>query len=66
MQGRLDGSANAILALEAKVRDLSHAESNLPELLRRVRDAAAEDLQRYKTESEADFNTRVRARAGRI
>ncbi|XP_033112878.1 lamin-B2-like [Anneissia japonica] len=52
----LDDKANHILALEAKVRELARPDNTLQEMLDRVKRAAAEELQRFKDESEAAYH----------
>ncbi|XP_070552071.1 lamin-B2-like [Ptychodera flava] len=56
MKSRLDDKAQQILQLEARVRELAQTDNTLHELLARVRDAAAAELQKYKDESEAQYS----------
>ena len=52
MQSRLTSANNTILALEEKVREMSHHDSTLVDMLKRVRESAEAELHKYQQESE--------------
>ena len=52
MQERLNSANNTILALEERVREMSHHDKTLVDMLKRVRESAEEELRKYQEESE--------------
>ncbi|XP_050410944.1 uncharacterized protein LOC126825380 isoform X2 [Patella vulgata] len=52
LQERLESSADTILKLEAKIRDLGKSDTNVSEVLKQVREASDVELRKYQVESE--------------
>ena len=59
LRDRLQSSANTILSLESRIRELSKSDNSLVEMLTRVRETAELELRRYKEQSEEDYNRNV-------
>lgn len=60
MRERLESANNTILTLEARLREHNSGSSNLGDMLTKVREAAAAELQKYQAESQERFNRNVR------
>lgn len=58
-RNRLEEKANLILVLEAKIRELSKPDPTLHDMLSRVRDAAAAELQKFKDEAEDMYHNNL-------
>ena len=56
MQARLASANSTILALEEKVREMSHHDETLVDTIKRVRENAEVELKRYQEESEERHN----------
>ena len=59
LKDRLSTASSTILALEAKIRELGHTDTSLPEMLQRVRDAAESELRRYQDETAEIYNNNL-------
>jgi len=53
LNDRLNAASNTILTLENKIREMTHADTALSDMLQRVRDVAEAEIERYRQESEA-------------
>lgn len=60
MRERLESANNTILTLETRLREHNSGSSNLGDMLTKVREAAAAELQKYQAESQERFNRNVR------
>lgn len=52
LRQRLETSNSTIFGLESKIRALGKTDTNVPELLKQVREAAEAELRKYQSESE--------------
>lgn len=60
LRQRLESATSTIFGLENRVRELSKTDSNIPDLIKQVREAAEEELQKYQAESEQQYTKNVR------
>ncbi|XP_072047809.1 lamin-B2.L-like [Amphiura filiformis] len=58
-KNRLEDKTNLILALEAKIRELSKPDNTLHDMLNNVREAAAAELQKFKDEAEEAYHNNL-------
>ena len=56
VQARLSAANNTILVLEEKVREMSHHDQTLVDMLKRVRESSEAELYKYQAESEERHN----------
>ena len=56
MQARVESANSTILAMEEKVREMSHHDETLVDTVKRVRENAEIELKRYQEESEHRHN----------
>lgn len=66
LRQRLETSNSTIVSLEARVRELSKTDTNVPELLRQVREAAEMELKKYQAQSEEQYNKNIYALKGQM
>ena len=59
-KNRLEDKTNLILALEAKIRELSKPDNTLQDMLKNVRDVAAAELQKFKDDAAETYHDNVR------
>ncbi|XP_063398619.1 uncharacterized protein LOC134683324 isoform X3 [Mytilus trossulus] len=61
LRQRLESATSTIFGLENRVRELSKTDSNIPDLIKQVREAAEEELQKYQAESEQQYTRNISA-----
>ncbi|XP_074661940.1 lamin-A-like isoform X2 [Tubulanus polymorphus] len=59
MKGRLELSTNTILNLESRLREVSKTDGNIGDKLQQIRKAAEDEILKYRTELEENFNRTV-------
>ena len=59
LQSRIESSAAVILSLEAKVRELSNADTSVSELLKQLRESSEVELKIFQIETEDLYNRNV-------
>ncbi|XP_077983088.1 desmin-like [Glandiceps talaboti] len=59
MKVRFEEKSELLLQMEVKLRDSTHTVNNLPEMLERVRRSAHLELQKYMSESEAEYTMKL-------
>lgn len=59
LRQRLETSNSTIFGLESKIRALGKTDTNVPELLKQVREAAEAELRKYQSESEQQHTKNV-------
>ncbi|XP_078588060.1 lamin-A-like isoform X4 [Branchiostoma floridae x Branchiostoma japonicum] len=60
LKARLEGSEAMVLALEAKVREMSGGDRNAAEIIQKVKDACDADIRKYQDEVESKYNAGFR------
>lgn len=59
LHARVETASATIIALEAKVRDLSKADVSVSEMLKQVRDSAETELRKFQYESDEQYSRNV-------
>jgi hypothetical protein len=59
LRQRLEMSTSTIFGLESKIKQLGKTDTNIPELLKQVREAAEVELRKYQSESEQQISKSV-------
>lgn len=59
MRNKLEKSHHTILLLENKVRNVGQSDSNLVDMMRKVREASEAELRRFMEETDAKYNLNV-------
>ncbi|CAH1257366.1 LMNTD1 [Branchiostoma lanceolatum] len=60
LKARLEGSEAMVLAMEAKVREMSGGDRNAAEIIQKVKDACDADIRKYQNEVESKYNAGFR------
>lgn len=61
LRQRLEMSTSTIFELESKIKQLGKTDTNIPELLKQVREAAEVELRKYQSESEQQISKSMNA-----
>ncbi|CAC5366574.1 TPR [Mytilus coruscus] len=59
LKQRLDTSTTTIVNLESKIREHNKSDTDIPQLLRQVRQAAEEDMRKHQAETERKHNDSI-------